>query len=147
MEKFDDLYGLYVECGDGQHIDYTNLKDELERKLNEAVKEVKRYNHSGFDVGMILFRNDTAVLTCCVDNLNLWIGLYNKPTKSIQRYIVFDDIKDLTKENIANFAYVIENIAKNPDRLINAGNLAIAWKNEIKIIEAELLSEHDEPDF
>ncbi len=145
MEKFKDLYGLYVECGEGQNEQYALLKDNLERTLRDALQKVKLADHKGFDVGFILFNNMKSILSCCVDNVSLWIGLYDKATKSIQRYVVFDDIKSLTDADIKRFVDVIENITKNPELLANVKNLKEAWEKEVKIIENELSEERDDP--
>ena len=137
MEKFKSLYGLYVACEEGQHEDYMILKTNLETQLKQAVQKVKEYGHKGFDVGFILFSNNSSVLSCCVDNQTLWIGLYNRETKGIQRYVVYNDIKDLTDENIARFANIIENIAKNPSAFMKTNNLAKAWQKELTVLQAE----------
>ena len=134
MEKFVDLYGLYVACEPNQHDDYMVLKTMLETKLKEAMKQVAIYGHEGFDVGFILFRNSQAVLSCCLDSKQLWIGLYIRETQCIQRYVVFDDIKDLTDAEITRFANIIENFAKNPSRILKANNIAEAWQAELSKI-------------
>ena len=131
MEKFESLYGFYVACEKDQHDEYMILKTNLEKQLKQAVQKVREYNHEGFDVGFILFSNNQSVLSCCVDNKELWLGLYERKTKEIQRYVVFDDIKDLTDENIARFANIIENIAKKPSAFLQTNNLAKAWQKEI----------------
>ncbi len=135
MEKFLDLFGLYVACSDGQHEAYTELKDTLERKLKEALAQTRQYNHKGLDVGFVFFDNMRAILSCCMNDMKLWIGLYDKTNKTVQRYIVFEDIKNLTNEEIDRFVVVIENIAKNPERVLSAPNLKEAWINELKLIE------------
>ena len=143
MEKFESLYGLYVACEEGQHEDYMILKTNLEKQLKQAVQKVKEYGHEGFDVGFILFSNNQSVLSCCIDSQQLWIGLYDRKTKEIQRYVVFNDVKDLTDENIARFANIIENIAKKPSAFLQTNNLATAWQKELENIRAE----EEEPDY
>lgn len=137
MEKYKDLFGMYVACEEGQHDEYMVLKSELESQLKEAVRQMKEYGHEGFDVGFILFRNSEAVLSCCLDYMNLWIGLYDRATERIQRYVVFDDIKDLTDAEIRRFVNVIENIVRNPGRMIGTNNIARAWQDELASMDRE----------
>ena len=123
---------MYVKCDAGQHNDYVTLKHTLETKLKEAVRLIRTHEHKGFDVGFILFADNKSVLSCCVNEMDLWIGLYDKETKSIQRYIIFNDIKELTDAQINRFVSVIENIAKNPKRMLKANNIAEAWEKELR---------------
>ena len=136
MEKYKDIYGMYVafDPDKDDYKGYMHLKSSLETELKQAVKVIKQHNHKGFDVSLILFNDDTAVLTCCVDEQELWIGLYYKNRGVIQRYVVYDDVKMLTDAEISRFARIIENIAKNPKRLINEENLAKAWQEELNRI-------------
>lgn len=139
MEKFLDLFGLYVACSDDQNEAYLELKDTLERKLKEALEQTKRYDHKGLDVGFVFFDNRRAILSCCLNDRELWIGMYNKEERTVQRYIVFDDIRKITNEEIDRFVVVIENIAKNPDRVIDSPNLKEAWEKELKNINESLM--------
>ncbi len=137
MESITDLYGLYVACGEGQHDEYMMLKHELETKLESAVSLIKKYGHKGIDTGFVMFNNYQSFLSCCIENKLLWLGLYLKESKTIQRYVVFDDISGLTHRQIENFAFVIENILANPDRLKDIGPIVEAWETELEKLKVE----------
>ena len=133
MEKYADIYGMYVafnEFADDYNA-YMHLKSVFEEELKDAVHTIKDSEHEGFDVGFLLFQDEQAVLTCCVDSKDLWIGLYVKQSRMIQRYVIFDDVKALTDEDIKRFASIIENIARNPNRILTAKNIAKAWQDEL----------------
>ena len=132
MEKLTSLYGLTVRCGENQHIEYENLKEELEREFHKLERALVTAEHKGICAYYTLQPvTEDKHLSFFITGQELQIGLYDRTEKEIISRCDFDDIKNLKLEDISYLAYTAKNyIDRGIDMTSDKNPVLSAWGHE-----------------
>ena len=132
MQKYQSVYGLFVECRDDDHNEYMDFKDKFEKFFSHMQSMINQHSRNDVVFHFIALPEKDKWLTFCAAHNNLYLGIYDRATHDIQMNCKFEELRHLGKSDYMLIANRMSNMlsAKVPVTR-NDTQLNKAWGRHI----------------
>lgn len=132
MQKYQSVYGLFVECLSEEHNDYMDFKNKFEKFFSDMHSMIKMHDRNDVVFHFVALPEKNKWLTFCAAHNNLYLGIYDRSTHNIQMNCKFDELKHLGRSDYMLIANRMSNMLSAEIPVTkNDTQLSRAWGRHI----------------